>query len=136
MFIINTYTKTRTNVYSLNYHLVWTTKYRKPIFDSNDKKQKLKDIILNEANNNSIIIKEMEVAEDYVHLLISIPPKLSISSVVKILKGRSGFLYLKAYSDTKKDLYKGHLWSGSYFVSSTGGVTSDIIKKYIENQNK
>lgn len=136
MFIINTYTKTRTNVYSLNYHLVWTTKYRKPIFNNNDKKQKLKDILLNEANNNNIIINEMEVFEDYIHLLISMPPKLSISSVVKILKGRSGFLYFKKYPNTKKDLYKGHLWSGSYFVSSTGGVTLDIIKKYIENQNK
>ena len=136
MFIINTYTKTRTNVYSLNYHLVWTTKYRKPIFNSDAKKQKLKDVVLNEANNNSIIINEMEISEDHVHLLVSIPPKLSISSVVKILKGRSGFLYFKAYPNTKKDLYKGHLWSGSYFVSSIGGVTLDIIKKYIENQNK
>lgn len=78
----------------------------------------------------------MEVVDDHVHLLISAPPKLSISSVVKILKGRSGFLYFKEYPSTKKDLYKGHLWSGSYFVSSTGGVTLDIIKKYIENQNK
>lgn len=136
MFIIDTYTKTRTNVYSLNYHLVWTTKYRKPIFNNEDKKQKLKNIFLNEANNNNIIINEIEIVEDYVHLLISIPPKLSISSVVKILKGRSGFLYFKEYPNTKKDLYKDHLWSGSYFVSSTGEVTSDIIKKYIENQNK
>ena len=129
---MTTYTKTRTNVYSLNYHMVWVTKYREEIFDTEMKQNALKQIILSEASDHEINIQELEIMPDHVQLLFSIPPKLSISNVARILKGRS--LYFQQFPETKSSLWGGHLWSGSYFVSSTGGVTLDIIKEYIQNQ--
>ena len=131
---MTTYTKTRTNVYSLNYHMVWVTKYRKEIFDTEMKQNALKQIILSEASDHEIDIQELEIMPDHVHLLFSIPPKLSISNVARILKGRSAYLYFQQFPETKSSLWGGHLWSGSYFVSSTGSVTLDIIKEYIQNQ--
>ena len=131
---MTTYTKTRTNVYSLNYHMVWTTKYRKKIFDTEEKQNALKQIILSEALDHEIDIQELEIMLDHVYLLFSIPPKLSISNVARILKGRSAYLYFQQFPETKSSLRDGHLWSGSYFISSTGGVTLDIIKEYIQNQ--
>ena len=131
---MTTYTKTRTNVYSLNYHMVWVTKYRKEIFNTEMKQNALKQIILSEASNHEINIQELEIMPDHVHLLFSIPPKLSISNVARILKGRSAYLYFQQFPEMKLSLWGGHLWSGSYFVSSTGSVTLDIIKEYIQNQ--
>ena len=131
---MTTYTKTRTNVYSLNYHMVWVTKYRKEIFDTEMKQNALKQIILSEASDHEINIQELEIMPDHIHLSFSIPPKLSISNVARILKGRSAYLYFQKFPETKSRLWDGHLWSGSYFVSSTGDVTLDIIKDYIQNQ--
>ena len=94
----------------------------------------MKQIILSEALDHEINIQELEIMPNHIHLLFSIPPKLSISNVARILKGRGAYLYFQQFPEIKSSLWGGHLWSGSYFVSSTGGVTLDIIKSYIQNQ--
>lgn len=126
--------KTRTNVYDFNFHLVFVTKYRKQVFDSEEKRQVMKEILQSIADMYEITIQELEVLPDHIDLLISFSPKHAPSSIVKTIKGRSAREWFKQYPETKKDLWKGHLWSSSFFMSTIGDASKDVVEKYIENQ--
>ena len=126
--------KTRTNVYDFNFHLVFVTKYRKHVFNSKEKRQVMKEIVQSIADMYDITIQELEVTPDYIDLLISFNPKHAPSSIVKTIKGRSAREWFKQYPETKKDLWKGHLWSSSFFMSTIGDVSKEVVEKYIENQ--
>lgn len=126
--------KTRTNVYDFNFHLVFVTKYRKHVFNSKEKRQVMKEILQSIADMYDITIQELEVMPDHIDLLISFNPKHAPSSIVKTIKGRSAREWFKQYPETKKDLWKGHLWSSSFFMSTIGDVSKEVVEKYIENQ--
>ena len=130
------YTKTRTNVYRTTYHLVWVTKYRKPIFTTPKRRKAMKILLHQIAENNEITILEGEIVEDHVHLMVSFPPNKSISSVMKALKGASAREWFQQFPDTKKELWKGSLWSRSYFVSTVGDVSKEIVMQYVQDQLK
>ena len=121
-------------VYNCHYHLIWVTKYRKQIFTSVKKQQAMKSLLLRIAKLNNIQIKTMEVMPEHVHLLISFPPRLSITNVVKAFKGASARMWFKQYPDTKQQLWGGHLWSRSYYVGTVGNMSKDIVDRYIHNQ--
>ena len=79
---------------------------------------------------------ECEGERDHLHLLIHYPPKVSISKLVNSLKGVSSRILRRDFSkDISKILWKGVLWSPSYFAGSCGGAPLDAIKKYIQNQD-
>ncbi|MGL4009820.1 IS200/IS605 family transposase [Staphylococcus nepalensis] len=126
--------KTRTNVYDFNFHLVWVTKYRASIFDDESKRKVMKQILQSIAENHEIIINEIEVLPDHIHMMISFNPKHAPSSIVKTLKGRSARAWFKQYPETKEKLWQGHLWSPSFFMSTLGNMSKDIVEKYIQNQ--
>lgn len=126
--------KTRTNVYDFNFHLVFVTKYRKHVFNSKEKRQVMKEIVQSIADMYDITIQELEVTPDYIDLLISFNPKHAPSSIVKTIKGRSAREWFKQYPQTKQDVWKGHLWSPSFFMSTIGDASKDVVEKYIENQ--
>ena len=128
------YIKTRTNVYRTTYHLVWVTKYRKPIFIDEVSRQAMKSILREIAERNDITIFEMEVVADHVHMVVSFPPHNSISSVMKALKGPSAREWFKQFPATKELLWGGALWSGSYFASTVGDVSQAIVLEYVQNQ--
>lgn len=130
------YTKTRTNVYRMTYHLVWVTNYRKAIFTTPERREAMNDFLHVTAQNNAITILESEVVDDHVHLVVSFPPNKSISSVMKALKGASARDWFKQFPDTKKELWKGSLWSGSYFASTIGDVSKDVVMQYVKDQLK
>lgn len=126
--------KTRTNIYDFNFHLVFVTKYRKHVFNSEEKRQVMKEILQSIADMYDITIQELEVMPDHIELLISFNPKHAPSSIVKTIKGRSAREWFKQYPQTKQDVWKGHLWSPSFFMSTIGDVSKEVVKKYIENQ--
>lgn len=99
--------KTRTNVYDFNFHLVWVTKYRASIFDDESKRKVMKQILQSIAENHEIIINEIEVLPDHIHMMISFNPKHAPSSIVKTLKGRSARAWFKQYPETKENFGKG-----------------------------
>ena len=76
----------------------------------------------------------MEIVDDHVHMVISIPPKIAVSDVVKSFKGTSAREWFKLYLEDKLKLYKGHLWSPSFFVRTVGSVSENIILNYVKNQ--
>lgn len=125
-----------TNVYDFNFHLVFVTKYRKAIFVTKQKQQAMKQMLKQICQQREIEIENIEVMPDHIHLLISIPPKTAPASAVKAIKGVSARLWFKQYPETKQLLWKGHLWSPSYFISTIGNVSKTIVDQYINNQMK
>lgn len=128
--------KERTSVYDFSFHLVFVTKYRKAIFTTEKMRSEMKKILLDIAKNNDVEVNSLEVTPDHVHMLISFKPKYAASSIVKALKGASARAWFKQYPATKKLLWKGHLWSPSFFMSTVGDTPERAIKDYVENQMK
>lgn len=126
----------RTNVTDMNYHLVFVTKYRKKMFTTPELKNKLKTILKSIADYKGVTIQSMEVMSDHVQLLITFPPKFAASDVVKSFKGSSAREWFKAFPNDREKLWKGHLWSNTFFMSTTGNINKDALKQYIENQMK
>jgi putative transposase len=74
------------------------------------------------------------INRDHVHLLLSIPPHLSVSRAVQYLKGKSSHKLLTEYQSLRKRYWGQHLWSRGYWVATSGNVTDEVWKKYIEDQ--
>ena len=124
----------RTSVTVFNFHLVLVTKYRKEVFTRPEKHDSMVAILRRIAENKEVTISHLEVMPDHVHMMISFPPKLAPSDVVKSLKGTSAREWFKLYPETKEELWMGHLWTGSFFMSTVGNVSKEIVAEYIENQ--
>lgn len=121
-------------VYNVHYHLIWVTKYRKPIFNTNEKRQTMLILLKEIAYTHDIDVQEAEAMADHIHLLVSFPPRLSITNVMKLFKGASARLWFKKYPETKTQLWGGHLWSRSYYCGTTGSMSTEIVKKYVQEQ--
>ncbi len=126
--------KTQTNVYSTNYHFVFVTKYRKEIFTNDERRNRMVLIMNDIANKHDFEIKQIEVVNDHVHLMVTFKPKYSITEIVKKLKGASARKWFVDYPETKEELWGGHLWSKSYYAGTLGNISKDVVEKYIENQ--
>lgn len=126
--------ETRTAVYDFHFHLVFVTKYRKPIFDTKEKQKELKTLLSSFAEKNGSVIEDVEVRLDHVHLILSFPPKFAPSSIVKSFKGAAAREWFKLHPEDKQKLYKGHLWSPSFFMQTVGVVSQETVAEYVENQ--
>ena len=118
-------------VYSCKYHIVFCPKYRRKVL-VNGVDERFKEICKQVCEQNRIDLIEMEVMPDHVHLLLQVDPQFGIHTAIKRIKGvtsrilRDEFPWLKTKLPT--------LWTNSYFVSTVGGVSLEIVKKYIESQ--
>lgn len=126
--------ETRTCIYDFHFNLVFVTKYRKPIFDTNEKQEELKTLLSSFAKKNGSTIENIEVMPDNVHLVLSFPPKFTPSSIVKSFKGAAAREWFKLHPEDKQKLYKGHLWSPSFFMQTVGVVSQETVTEYVENQ--
>ena len=126
--------ETRTSVYDFHFHLVFVTKYRKSIFDTNEKQEELKTLMSSFAEKNGSTIESIEVMPDHVHLVLSFPPKFAPSSIVKSFKGASAREWFKFHPEDKQKLYKGHLWSPIFFMQTVGVISQEAIAEYVKNQ--
>ena len=125
----------RNYVYNFHFHLVWCTKYRKPVFTNSKLVEEMKSLLQKIADLNEITIEQMEVMPDHVHLLISFKPKYSASNVVKALKGASARLFFQNHPEIKNNnLWGSHLWSHSYYMGTLGNMSKETVEKYIQNQ--
>ena len=121
-------------VYNFNFHLVFVTKYRKKVFDSPEKVEEMKGLLQKRADMSEIEIQQMEVMPDHVHMLISFSPKQRPVDIVKGLKGWTARKWFELYPETKQMLWGGHLWSPSYFMSTLGDMSKEVVKNYIASQ--
>ena len=126
----------RTCVFNINYHIVWSTKYRRKVLTSKIE-TRLKEILINVGKEKGFEIAEIEVGtKDHVHVFVSAIPKISISYIAKMLKGISGRLLLKEFPEISKELWNGELWNPSYYVETIGSISEEVIRQYIQNQEK
>lgn len=124
-------------VYSLNYHLVICTKYRRKCI-TKPMLSRLHEIFGQTMKKWDGMLAEFNGEADHVHLLISVNPKVSLSSLVNNLKTVSSRLIRKDYGDHLSKLYgdKPVFWSRSYCIITCGGAPLTILKKYIEQQKE
>jgi putative transposase len=124
----------RSCVFNINIHLVFVTKYRRNAITKN-MLDRLKEIFTETCLQMDGELLEFGGEDDHVHLLVSCPPKLSISNLVGKLKGKSSyFLRQDFWPEIKSKLWGNHFWGPSYCALSAGGAPLEVIKKYIENQ--
>jgi putative transposase len=120
-------------VYQCSYHIVWCPKYRFRILKGNVGKA-TEETIRSLCDWKGIDILELNVREDHVHLVVSIPPKISISEAMGILKGKTAIKLFKNFPALKKKPYWGnHFWSRGYCVS-TIGMDEEKIRRYVKYQ--
>lgn len=113
--------------YNINYHLVWIPKYRHPVL-TGEVATHLTDILYLIAEKNGIEILSLEIMPDHVHLFVSSPPQNAPSLLVNWFKGISARMYNYWHEGPKIK------WTNSYYVGTAGTVTSETIKRYIEEQ--
>ena len=120
-------------MYSLQYHIVWCTKYRKQIFVSG-LDEEVKAHLQTTANDLQARILAMEVMPDHIHLLLDCKPQLRPSDAIKILKGNTARWLFMKHPELKNQLWGGHMWNPSYFVATVSERSQEQIKKYISEQ--
>ncbi len=119
--------------YDIEYHIVWTTKYRYKILNGKIA-ERVRELIRQSCNSMDVTIIKGAIGKDHVHVLVSCPPSISVSKLVQQLKGKTSRVLLSEYRELKKRYWGQHLWSIGYFVRSVGSVTNETIKDYFENQ--
>ena len=120
-------------MWDLKYHIVWTTKYRYKVL-AGDVGLRTRELLREIALSQEMVIHAGSVNRDHIHLLISIPPQLSVSRAVQFMKGKSSHRLLSEYALLKKRYWGQHLWARGYWVCSSGNVTDEMWKEYIKNQ--
>lgn len=129
------YRKTSHTTYDCKYHIVWITKYRKKVLQGLIA-ERVRDILRGICKEHDVEILKGHVSQDHVHLLVSVPPHLSISKLVQYLKGKSSYKLMSENKDMSRVFWGRHLWSRGYFVATSGNVTDEIILEYISKQDE
>ena len=121
-------------VFEIHLHLVWTTKYRKPIM-TGAVGLRVRELLRQVCRDEDTEIVKGHVSKDHVHLFVSIPPQVTISRLVQRLKGKSSHSLLAEFDHLRRTFWGRHVWARGYFCCSSGNVTDEVIKAYIENQS-
>lgn len=123
------------SVFKLYYHLILLVKFRRKVID---------DIICDYAkerfiligNNYNIFLEEFNHDKDHIHILFRAHPNTEISKFINAYKSSTSRMIKKNYPEVKKKLWKSSFWTKSYCLITSGGATTEVIKKYIETQGK
>lgn len=129
------YRKSAHATYDLKYHLVWITKFRKPVLRG-AVGLRLKELVQQTCAGLDVEILKGHISPDHVHLLVSVPPQVSVSELMQRIKGRSSRRMLDEFEPLKKQFWGRHLWARGYFAVSSGNVTDEVIARYIELQGE
>ena len=118
----------------LHHHVVFTTKYRRPVMQD-AVGLRLRDLIREICKAHDVEILKGHVRPEHVHLLVSLPPNLAPSRLVQAIKGKTSHHLLREYRTLNKAFWGRHLWARGYFIASSGNVTDEVLKKYIATQD-
>ena len=122
-------------IYHHQFHIVWTPKYRYRVLEGLIKELLIEDIqMLCEWKGVEVV--ELSIQLDHIHIVVSVPPKVSISSLMGMLKGKTAIKIFKSYPALKKKPYWGnHFWARGY-CSSTIGLDEEMVKNYVKYQEE
>ena len=116
------------------YHIVFIPKYRKKQLYGR-LREDVRDVIKTLCQNKGVEIVEGAVCVDHVHFCVCIPPKMSVSSFMGYLKGKSALMMFERHANLKYKFGNRHFWAEGYYVS-TVGLNEETIRKYIRDQEK
>jgi len=128
------YRKSSHTVYDIKYHIVWITKYRKPVLRA-DIAQRVRELIREICRVNDVEIIKGHISRDHVHIFVSMPPHISVSHLVQSIKGKTSRKMMTEFKSLSRTFWGRHMWARGYFVASSGNVMDEVIMKYIEQQN-
>ena len=117
----------------LKVHVVWIPKYRKPVL-TGDLALRVRDIIRQIASEHELEILSGKVARDHVHVLLSYRPTQDVAQIMQWLKGISSRVLLQEFPRLRKQFWGRHFWARGYLAVSSGTITDEMIKEYIEEQ--
>ena len=124
--------------YYTRYHIIFTPKYRRKII-YNSLRKDIGEYLSKLCKYKGVKLIEGHLMPDHVHMLVSAPPKLSVTTIVSCLKGTSAFRLFRMHPELKSFYWKKedrHLWSPSYYVESIGTTNQQAVAKYIDDQRK
>ena len=116
----------------LTVHVVWVTKYRYHVLVG-DVQKRCRRLLIQDLETLDIEILKGVVSKDHIHMHIEYPPKLSVSEIVKKLKGRSSRLLQHEFPHLKKRYWGQHFWATGYGAWSTGNITDEMVQEYLEH---
>ena len=123
------------SVFMLQYHLILVTKYRKRVINDTIS-VRLREIFDYIASNYNISVEEWNHDEDHVHILFRAHPNSELSKFINAYKSASSRLIKKENPSLRKHLWKEMFWSRSFCLVTTGGVSADVIRRYIQTQGR
>ena len=120
----------------LQYHIIFVCKYRKRLLINKNISDNIKQLSFDICNKYNVTIHEMETDKDHIHYMVEIPPTLSISKVVNLMKSYTTYHIWRMYNKyLSKQFWKENtFWTDGYFACSIGNVSETQLRKYIENQ--
>ncbi len=132
---MRSYRKSSHTVHDLRVHLVWITKYRYKVL-TKEVGLRTRELIRQVCDQNGIHIIRGWVSKEHVHLYVIYPPKLSVSEMVRFLKGRSSRKLQEEFPQLGKVYWGKHFWAIGYAAFSAGHVTDEMIQEYLDHHDK
>ncbi len=123
------------SIYQLHVHIVWSTKYRFQVLKG-EVQVRCRDLLRQRCDSLDIQVLKGVVSKDHIHLHLSYPPKISVSDIVKRLKGRSARMLLDEFGELRKRYWGGHFWGIGYGAWSSGNITDEMIQEYLEHHKE
>ena len=122
------------SVYSLYYHFIQVVKYRKKVFLNDAIVDFLKMKIREISETFNVDVLDIECDKDHFHMLFKATPLLNITKYINAIKTITSREIQRNFPDVKNELYDNKFWSPSYLLATSGQVTLDILKKYVDSQ--
>jgi putative transposase len=119
-------------VFKIEYHFVWVTKYRFHVLKG-DIALRTRELIRQICEAHEIRIVGGVVSKDHVHILVSAPPEIAPSEIMRRIKGRTSRKLMEEFPELKKRYWGQHFWARGYFCTTVGEMTEEMIKQYIEH---
>ncbi len=126
------YRKNSHSISLLIVHIVWITKYRYHVLKG-DVQKRCRDLIIQVCNSENVKILKGVVSKDHVHIHVEYPPSISISVLVKKLKGRTSHHIQMEFPELKKRYWGQHFWAIGYGAWSTGNITNEMVQEYLDH---
>lgn len=132
---METYRHGTHSLFRLHVHLVWCTKYRKDAL-AGDVGHRMRDLARQVYSDMGVEIVSGVVSKDHVHMLVSMPPQISVSKLVQKVKGKTSYKLQWEFGTLRKQYWGQRMWARGYFACTTGNVTDEMVKAYIEGHTE
>jgi putative transposase len=119
-------------VFNIEYHFVWVTKYRYKVL-SGEVALRVKELVRQSCEAFEINIISGVVSKDHVHVFVSAPPSMAPSEIMRRIKGRTSTKLFEEFPHIKKRYWGRHFWARGYFCATSGQVTDEMIKSYLDH---